>query len=281
MALWGKISIHGVGLLGGSIGLALRQRKLAGHVVGVGRSRQRLKRAQQLGCVDEYTTDLGDAIDQSDLAVFCAPVRLIPDQVLAAADACGNPILMTDVGSTKKQIVEELDGQLPDHVQFIGSHPMAGSDRSGVEHSSGNLFEERLVIVTPTGRTTESGLEQIEKFWRRLGARVTRMSADDHDAAVAAVSHLPHVVAAALAAATPDKHLRIASTGWGDTTRVAAGNSDLWLQILQQNQSNTLMCLDNFAKVLDRFRDALAKDDAEKILELLEAGKQKRESVGN
>ena len=164
---------------------------------------------------------------------------------------------------------------------------MAGSEKAGVASATADLFDGRMVVVTqpPEQRRNDEGLlqaaNQMREFWESLGAEVVTMDADQHDVAVAAVSHLPHVVASALSAATEADFLKLAATGWRDTTRVAGGDPELWRQILMENRTHVLQAMDNFANVLDSFRDGLRNGDAAQLVSLLTAGKQNRDTVGN
>lgn len=285
MKRWDTVAVIGVGLIGGSIGLASRQRGLVRRVIGIGRHAERLERAAELGAVTEWTTQMEHGVAQADLVVVCTPVELIVEQVCRVAEACPAGAIITDVGSTKLQIVSELDRRLRDaarrKVGFVGSHPMAGSERSGVEYSQADLFENRVTVVTPSKNTCTRKRQAIEQFWRSLGSRVLRRSPADHDRAVAAVSHLPHLVASALAAATPANGRPLVGGGWRDTTRVAAGDVELWRQILWENRDHVLNSLHRFEKVLASFHDALLRDDPARLVELLTAGKQNRDAVGN
>src|SRR5438270_9707301 len=195
------MSIHtltsvGVGLIGGSIGLAARERRLAQRVLGVGRQRDSLERAHRLGAIDDWSLDPVAAVAQADLAVFCMPVDQIARQVLAAAAACAAGTLLTDAGSTKAAIVADVEGRLPAGVAFVGSHPLAGSEKRGPDFADADLFEGRLTVVTRTARTDAPALERTITFWKSLGSRVQVMAPEDHDRAVAFTSHLPHLVAA-------------------------------------------------------------------------------------
>lgn len=283
MQRWNTVTIIGVGLIGASVGLALRQRGLAKRLIGVGRRASSLRKAKQCAAVDVTTTNLGRGVAEADLVVVCTPVESIVEHVLATAASCPRGCLVTDAGSTKAKIVATVEAQWPADAQgtFVGSHPMAGSEKAGPENATANLFVRRTVVITPTAATPMAGVGTVEKFWRSLGARVVRMSPSDHDRAVAAISHLPHLIASALSAATPDEDLRLVANGWLDTTRIAAGDAELWRQILQDNQVATLKSLDKFAKVLTDFRRALERGDSRKLVELLEAGKKRRDAVGN
>jgi len=285
MKQWETVAIVGVGLIGGSIGLALRQRNLARRVLGIGRRVSSLRQATKCGAVTETSTDLERAVADADLIVVCTPVADIVAHVLRVADACPATALITDVGSTKAEIVRQLDRALlkkgESRATFVGSHPLAGSEKTGPQFARADLFEGRAVVVTPTRRTPESALKLTESLWTSLGAIVSQKTPQDHDQAVASISHLPHVIASALAANTPTEDLCLAAGGWLDTTRIAAADAELWRQILSDNRRNVLKSLTKFEKVLAKYRRALENDDQNKLLQLLEAGKQHRESVGN
>ena len=269
----------GVGLLGGSVGLALRSRGLARHIVGWGRSKESLQQALEVQAVDEIETDLISACLEADLVVVCTPVQLVVPQVLYSSHVIAAGGLITDVGSTKQTICAELAG--PARETFCGSHPLAGSEKSGVGFASANLFAGKLTVVTPSEQTPEGLSQRTEKFWQALGSRTLRMSPQEHDCGLARTSHLPHIVAAALAAGTPDRLLPLAASGWCDTTRVAAGGIELWQQILLENQQPVLEALEQYAASLQPWISALRSGDAERLEQLLQAGKQKRDSVGN
>jgi prephenate dehydrogenase len=284
MSSWNKVAIVGVGLIGGSVGMALRARGLARRVVGLGRSPGRLRRARQLGAVDATSSHLARGIPGAELVIVCTPVHLIVENVRRIAGHCSPGTLITDVGSTKAQIVTALEkhlGATEEAVAFVGSHPMAGSEKSGVQFARADLLEGRRVIVTPSRRTRRKDADVIAGLWRSLGARVIRTSPTLHDRAVGAVSHLPHAVASVLAASTEKADLPFAATGWRDTTRIAAGDVELWAQILFENRSHVLKSLDKFEKVLSTLRQALEGNDQAKLERILAAGKRNRDAVGN
>lgn len=284
MQRWDSVTIVGVGLIGASIGLALRERELAKTVVGVGRRTSTLRTARQRGAVTSTTTDLSRGVRDSQLIVVCTPVESIATFVLQAAANCPAGTIITDAGSTKFEIVRTVDAALKSsssQVAFVGSHPMAGSERNGPAHAQADLFEGRVAVVTPSKHTSSEAVEQVDRFWQLLGSKVICMPPKEHDRSVAAISHMPHLVASALAAATPHEELSLAATGWLDTTRIASGDPDLWRQILVENRGGVLKSLDKFEKVLAAFRQALERDQQEKLLQLLEAGKQRRDSLGN
>lgn len=278
MVEYQRVVIVGVGLLGGSIGMALRDRKLADCVVGYGRNTDTLQAALDAGAIDEMQLEWDAACQNADVAIVCTPVQKIADHVRACLSRMSHGAWITDVGSTKKNICEDLRSLAS---QFCGSHPLAGGDKSGVAHAAPNLLEKRLTVVTPSDGTPQELLQRTLRFWQLLGSRTVQMTPAEHDEAVAKTSHLPHVIASALAASTPESVLPLAATGWCDTTRVARGNVDLWVQILQENRVAVLDALSQYAGSIQHWVDALQGDNRQQIEALLTAGKQKRDSVGN
>lgn len=278
---WRRVAIVGVGLIGGSIGLGLRKRGLAKEVVGVGRRQASLDEALAVGAIDRGTTELLSGVQGAELIVVCAPVGQIAPLVEQLAPHCPSDALITDAGSTKGEIVARLERSLPFGTRFVGSHPLAGGEKAGPRWSDAELFAGRKTIVTPAQHSQRADIEAVCGLWRSLGAEVLELSPADHDRLLAASSHLPHLVAAALAAATPAEALALVARGWLDTTRIAAGEPVLWQDIFAANRKNTLEALANFEQTLATFRQALdASDDAE-LARLLAVGQRKRERLSN
>jgi len=285
-ARWDTVAIIGVGLIGGSLGLGLRKRGLARRVVGIGRREATLREALECGAVSEITTDLAAGVAEADWVVVCTPVEQVPRHVVQALHAAPAHSIVTDAGSTKRSIVRDvrrllaMESAAP-RATFIGSHPMAGSEKTGVRHGSPDLLQSRLVIITPEEDTRPEDAERLTQFWQSLGARVERLSPAAHDQAVAAISHLPHAIASLLAANTSEDDLRLAATGWLDTTRIAAGDVELWRQILTQNRDCVLRSLHQFGKVLNSFTQALEHQDDAELTRLLALGKQRRDALAD
>lgn len=271
--------IIGVGLIGGSLAAAVRERGLAKRIIGVGRNPEKLRGAIDRGWLDDATSNLEQAARDADLLIFCTPVDRIAAGVRDIAPACRCGTLITDAGSTKAEICQELASGMPMGVEFIGSHPLAGSEKSGYEHSDPNLFVNRACVITPVERSSESGLLRLTNFWSKLGSRVTTMSPEAHDRAVAETSHFPHLAASALAATLSDEHQHLAARGFRDTTRIAGGDADLWTSILMCNAESICGSLEKFAGILNEYRTALQNRDAAKLTRLLELGRQIRERL--
>ena len=276
---WDTVAIVGVGLIGGSIGLALRERQLARRVVGIGRRELTLQIAKDVGAIEEGTTDLAEGVAEANLVIVCTPVGQVVGHVRESAAHAPADSLITDVGSTKQQIIEQLADDLARGLRFVGSHPLAGSEKTGPAQAQGNLLSNRLVVVTPCEQNRPEDIETIEQFWESLGASTRRMSPAEHDRALAATSHLPHLAASALAAATPAEWLSIVATGWLDTTRVAAGEVELWTQIFESNAEQVLSALSRLEGSLAAFRTALEQNDREGLSKLLAEAKDRRDAA--
>jgi prephenate dehydrogenase len=291
MPKWNTVAIVGVGLIGGSIGLALRRRDLAHEIVGIGRTASTLAVARKRGLVTRTTTDLAAGVRDAELIVVCTPVDCVADHVLASAAACPDDALITDAASTKVDIVGRVTQGMQtrgsgsrdpgDGPTFIGGHPLAGSHRQGPREATAELFEKRTVILTPSRKTPVGALERLTRFWKSLGATVHQMTPQRHDRVLATTSHLPHVVASALSAATKKPELAFAAGGWSDSTRIAAGDPDLWTQILRSNAANVLDSLAHFEQQIAAFRAALESDDPRPLKQFLAKAKQTRDALGS
>lgn len=273
-----QLTIVGVGLIGGSVGLAAKARGVARRVVGVGRDERTLARAQAGGAIDSYTTDLREAAAASDLVVVCTPVDRVAADVLAAAAVAPAGCIITDVGSTKVNIVREVERHIPDHVRFVGGHPIAGSEKAGAENARADLFVGRLTVLT---HAEEEALFAVTHFWQALGSEVTHMSPDNHDLLLAFTSHLPHAVASGLAGLLEEGDLEFSAGGLRDTTRIAAGDPDLWAAIFRANREAVLSAIDKFTDRMNQFRQFLAADDRAGLVRWLAEGKRVRDALGS
>jgi prephenate dehydrogenase len=269
-----------VGLIGGSIAAALRQFQPETTVIGIGRNRARLQAAREAGLLDVAATEMSAARD-CRLVIVCTPVDRIVADVRTAAAQLASGALVTDAGSVKARICAELVSGLPDGVHFVGSHPLAGSEKNGWEHSDADLFRDRVCVVTPNDATSGEACRTVESFWRSLGMRVLRMSPEDHDQALATTSHVPHVAAAAVAAQLTHEWLDLAATGFRDTTRIAAGDPDLWAAILLANRDPVVAGLANLIDRLDEFRTVIADGDTARLKHLLSDAKALRDRLSS
>lgn len=282
-----RVAIVGVGLIGGSIGLALRQRGLAEEVVGVGRRSASLDIAIACGTIDRGTTNLVDGVSEADWVIVATPVADIVDNVMSVAAAAPRASI-TDAGSTKAGICRAVrehaagpESRASLRGRFVGSHPIAGDHRTGPDHARADLFVRRTVVVTPEDDTPPGLVERAKAFWESLGATVELLSPEEHDRALAATSHLPHLVASALAASTPEEWLRLAGPGWCDATRIAAGDPTLWTQIFSQNRAGVVDALRRFEHRLAALAGTLADDDAAALAAHLQEAKRIRDAVGD
>lgn len=287
------VAIIGVGLIGGSVGLAVRQRGLAQRIIGVVRRREIIPDLLRSQIVNEATTNLPEAVQQADLIVVCTPVDTIAEYVLQAMRYAPARAILTDAGSTKARIVAEVEKgwkaisssrtqpnlETSDWCRFVGSHPLAGSEKSGHTYADPRLFAERWVIVTPSAYTCPKATEQIAEFWQALGARIQFMAPEDHDRALALTSHLPHLVASALAGILPSKWSDLAASGFRDTTRIAASLPEIWAPIFLHNHEAVLEALQLLDLRLQEFAVALRRGDRQELLRLLTEGKLRRDSL--
>jgi prephenate dehydrogenase len=280
----GRLSIVGLGLLGGSVAKAARAASLAQEIVGVGRNPKSLEPALRARAVDRITTDLSEGVSGADMIVLATPVATLEGQLPAVWQAASSHALLTDVGSTKAGIVkvaEALGDSRP--LSFVGSHPMAGSNLSGFSVARGDLFTGATIILTPTDRTPAEPVKRVTEFWEAMGGRVTVMDPATHDRAVAAISHLPHLVVDALVAAVVDmdpRFLEVAARGFKDTTRIAASDPAVWREIFQQNREALGEALAAFRGALGRLEGILAAGDDAAIESALEAIRKTRAELG-
>ncbi len=277
----GALGIVGVGLIGGSIGLAAKRQAIASRVLGFGRSRASLEEALALQAIDEATESLAELARRCDLIVLCTPVDRIAGQALELAPHCRPGTLLTDAGSTKERIVAALDSQLPAGVAFVGAHPLAGSEKKGPLAARADLFVGRVVVLTPNSRTPAAAVERVADFWKSLGARIEILDPATHDRALAVTSHLPHLVASALAGLLPITWQSLTAGGFRDTTRIASADPELWSAIFRDNRSAVLAALAEFQQRLDAYRQAIETHDFIHLTELLTQAKKVRDALGS
>ena len=260
-----RLALLGLGLLGGSVAKAARAEGLSREIVAIGRRRESVEPALRDGVVDYVTTDVAEGVAGSDFCILATPVATLAALLrevwgLVPADA-----VVTDVGSTKAAIVATAGALYRERpITFVGAHPMAGSNLSGYAVSRADLFKGALVILTPTPASDPTALRRVGEFWQALGARVTTLDPSTHDRAVAAVSHLPHLVADALVDAVvrmDARFLDVAAAGFRDTTRIAASNAKVWREIFQENREALGEALAAFRGALDDLERHVAGGD--------------------
>lgn len=270
-----NLTIIGLGLLGGSIGLGVRKFISDCKIMGCAHRPDSLIQAQHLGAVDEWTLDIPQAVREADLVVLCMPVGQIPDWIDKIGPHLKPGAVVTDVGSTKASICaagEKMSGP----GVFVGSHPMAGGEKTGVACARAELFQGATCVVTPTVATDPSSADQVEAFWTRLGMRVVRHDPKTHDRLVAWISHLPHAVAAAVVGVQTEASLDLRGKGWTDTTRIAAGDPGLWRDIFMENRENLIDAIHELKTELSELTELLKSGQAQAVQEWLSRRAQRR-----
>lgn len=278
-----KVTIIGVGLIGASLALALREHDICSEITGTGRTEETLVRARELGIIDSYTLNRAEACRDADIVVFASPVGCFKDILSDIKDHLKGGAIVTDVGSVKGDLVLELEAEMPDGVFFVGTHPIAGSDRSGIDSATAALFKDALCIVTPTENTHIQSLEKIETIWTTIGAGVKRMSVGEHDRIFSSVSHLPHVTAYAVVKTVADinaSYIHFSGQGFKDTTRIAKSSPEIWIDICKYNKGNILEHLDILIRNLDSIKKLLKDNDYEALEKYFLAARTLRKSIG-
>jgi len=260
-----KVSIIGVGLLGASFALALREKGLCKTIIGYGRSEENLKRAKERGIIDDYSLDVRNACEDSDLILLSTPVGAFKDIAERIKDTLKRGAIITDVGSVKGRLVHELELLMPDGAHYIGSHPIAGSDKSGIDDARADLFNNARCIITPTEKSDESAKREIISIWGAVGAKVEMMDPFTHDEIYAAVSHFPHIIAYSIVNTVGDvdsKYIGYAGKGFKDTTRIALSSPEMWRDISIFNKENLMKMMDVFRENLDKITKCLMENNA-------------------
>jgi prephenate dehydrogenase len=277
--------IIGVGLIGGSLGMILRRKRLASNVVGVGRRIENLKTAVTIGAIDRYVVDPREAVKDADLVILATPVDTYERHLKEWASCLRAGAIVTDVGSVKGDLVVRSERQIPAGVHFVGAHPIAGKEKTGAAAGSEDLFSGKRCILTPTQQTNPQALEQVRALWQEAGAVVLTMDPQLHDKILGAVSHLPHVAAFALMNALVDIRSEVPALdlaghsggGLRDTTRIAASSPEMWRDIFLWNRENVVGCIRAYERSLGELRQLIQTGDAAGIEKMLERAKAERE----
>jgi prephenate dehydrogenase len=274
----GPVAILGPGLIGGSLGLALHRHCPTAEVRVWARSLEPLEKVRALGFAAATSTDLAKIVAGAHCLVLCTPVETMPDLAHRMLPALDPNALVTDAGSVKGSVVAECEAILGG--RFIGAHPIAGSDRTGIDAAIADLYEGATCVLTPTTQTAPAALKTARELWQRVGCHLLEMSPEAHDAALARTSHLPHAVASVLAAAI-DRSVadwpQLAGSGYRDATRIALGNPDLWTGILLANRAEVSTSIAELGEILQNMRAALEAGDAAAIRALLAEGQTARQ----
>ena len=283
--MFNKICIIGVGLIGGSIARAAREKGLAGAIVGCGRKSglQNLQKAKQLGVIDEYYFDIEPAVHNADLVVIATPVGVVEKMFSSLKDYWSDSAVYTDVGSTKGSVIEaaaRVFGGVP--ANFVPAHPIAGAEKTGVEAARPDLFQNKRLIITPLPQTDIKALEKIEIFWKFIGASVSSMDVSHHDHVLAATSHLPHVLAYSLVDMLGRKDekkeiLRYAAGGFKDFTRIASSDPTMWLDICMANRNEIIPLIDQLKDELELMAKMLKDGESEKLFKTFSDAKRARQ----
>jgi prephenate dehydrogenase len=277
------VTIIGVGLLGGSLALALKARGLVGTVRGVGHRRSSLAVAESKGAIDESFLDVGEAVRGAELIVVCTPAGLVVDKLDEIRSSCPPEAVVTDVASTKAVICAHAEHTWPRPLRFVGSHPMAGSDKFGPEHADPDLYCGSVTVISVSNHAAPEALDIVRAFWTEVGARIVELDPILHDALVARTSHVPHIMAACLAelAARAGHVEPVVGQGFRDMTRVAASRPELWRDICLTNRDAILESLDALEELLDEVRSMVAEGAGPGLEEFFRcAGLARRKALG-
>lgn len=269
-----KLVIVGVGLIGGSLALALRQAGAVKEVVGVGRSRENLETARALGIIDRMESSLADAAHEADVIVLAVPVAAMLPTMQELAPHLSPDTIVTDVGSTKRDVIGYAQQYLPDHIRrFVPGHPIAGAEKSGAGAAFADLYQGRNVVVTPLPENDAAAVSKISRMWTTCGAIVNTMPALRHDEIFAAVSHLPHLLSFALVEdiafrANAKELFSYAAGGFRDFTRIAGSHPEMWRDICLANRDVLIREVDTYQSQLDRLRSMLEQGDGKSLEEV-------------
>lgn len=274
-----KIAIFGPGLMGGSLCLAVRAAFPETHIAVWARNRDRLEDVKAKGMADSCSVRPDEIAQDADLIVFCVPVTALQTLVEDVLEVVKKECLITDVGSVKACIDHRLAPLIGQRARWIGSHPMTGSEKSGIQAAQPDLYQNACTIITPSETTRPETVTEITAFWIALGSTVHLMSPEEHDLSVAAISHVPHIVAAALVNGTPENAQAVSGPGYRDTTRVAAGSAELWNGILSENRTAVLQAMQQFIDQLGTVRDLIREEDSAGLTQFLKKASRRRNQI--
>lgn len=278
-----RLCVIGVGLIGGSLALALKKAGYCKHVVGAGRNQQHLAHAKKLGIVDEYTLDYAQAVADADVVFVAVPLGAMADVFEKIEPALKPDTLVTDAGSAKHSVVEAAQAVLGAKIsQFIPGHPIAGTEKSGADAAFDSLYQERRVILTPLEENSQSDIDRIKSMWQAAGAMVDEMGDRHHDLVLAATSHLPHMLAFALVDCLNnvddvDEIFRFAAGGFRDFTRIASSDPTMWRDVCLSNREAVLVMMERYQQEMWLLKTAIENNDADALYELFSRAKSARD----
>jgi len=275
MKKFNKITIIGTGLIGGSLGLVIKRKNLAKEVFGIAKHQKTIEEAIKLGAIDKGSLKLTD-VRESELIIICTPVGEIVRTVQKIIPFLIHGCLITDVGSTKKRIVQEIEKILPRGIHFVGGHPLAGSEKRGIKVAQTDLFVNTLTFLTKSKNSELNALKRIKQLWQELGSRVEIISTAQHDKIVSDISHLPHIAAVGLINSVSAKYLKYAAKGWKDTTRVALSDSLLWKDICLNNEKEINTSLQRFIDYLYEMKGLIQDGNSQRIIKEFKRAKQRK-----
>jgi prephenate dehydrogenase len=271
-----KVCIVGLGLLGSSIGKALKSKGLADCVYGVVRKENYIDKAIDMGIIDAGSLDIKQGVCDADFIILAVPVKTVLKYIDILSELDIGNTIVTDVGSTKLDIVNLAEKKL---VNFVGSHPMTGSEKFGMDFADENLYKNKLCILTETYKTNEEYLQKVEEFWEELGSYTKIVTPEKHDKVLAEISHLPHLTAVSLVNSVDEEFIEFAASGFCDITRIASGSAVMWNDICESNTENIIKAIEVLQENLNDIKDKLQNKDCKGILEFLENAKQKRDKL--
>lgn len=280
-----RMAIMGVGLIGGSLALALKEAGVVGEVIGCGRGKPNLEKALELGIIDRYTRDPREAVADVDLIFLATPVKTLGTVVEQCLPAIKPGAIITDGGSVKAEVVRSIEPLLPDSIHFVPGHPIAGTEQSGAEAAFASLYRGKRCILTPTTRTNPQALDLVERMWLLAGSTVVKMPMDKHDRILAAISHLPHMVAYSLVNAVgsydhyEENILEYSAGGFRDFTRIASSDPTMWRDIAETNRDALLEMMEQFEVFFAELKADVAAGDGDKLFEFFQRSKQLRDAI--
>jgi cyclohexadieny/prephenate dehydrogenase len=284
--MFDRVALVGIGLIGSSLARVIRREGLARHIAISTRSSATLKRAEELGLGDSYSTDAKEAVRGADLVIVSVPVGSSGAVALEIAPALKPGAIVTDVGSTKGSVIAQMQPHIPAGVHFIPGHPLAGTEKSGPDAGFADLFENRWCIFTPLPDTDPAALEKLAEFWRRCGSNIDTMDAAHHDKVLAIVSHLPHIIAYNivgtaddLEAVTESEVIKYSASGFRDFTRLAASDPTMWRDVCLHNKDAILEMLARFSEDLAFLQRAIRWGDGDKLFDLFTRTRAVRRSI--